>query len=199
MKEQLERDPASGDVWLLDSAPPGSRVERFTRIRRGDISTTRQSPAGLQPPMLWPAGSWASALPLLWLDSRSFAQLRSGQSAALSLELDHPGLPQREELTRLQGERRSAAGLSPGAPLELRLLEAGQSYRCIVNGEAVSLPALRAVDSMLLAEYWFLDDPANPLLLKLSYLPLQEPQLDARGWSAMINAGGGCAVTRIDF
>lgn len=199
LKEQLQRDPGSGELYLLESAPPERRVERVTRIRRGLISTTRQALPGLQPPMLWPDGSWPSSSPLLWLDSAGFAMLRSGQDAPLTLTLPQYGLPQLDELSGLAELRRQAAGLAPDEPLSLQLLQAGASYRCLVNGRAVDLPALRAVDSMLLAEYWFLDDADNPLLLKLSYLPLQSQNEGLTGWAAMVNAGGGCAITRIDF
>lgn len=200
MKEQLQRDSASGELYLLDSAPAASRVERTTRIRRGEVSATREAaPGGFLPPMLWSDGSWGSAGGLLWLDRATFSALRGGGEPQWQVELPGSGLPLAAELADLGKQRRAAAGLDADAPLTLRLLESGAAYRCLVNGAAVDLPALRAVDSMLLAEYWILDDPANPLLLKLSYLPLQEADPAARGWAAMVNAGGGCAITQIDF
>jgi hypothetical protein len=199
MKEQLQRDPASGEIYLLDSAPVAQRVELTTRIRRGDLQVQRQGPPGLLPPMLWPDGAWTSVAGLLWLDGATYSALADGGEPAWDIALPGDGVPLAGQLAPLLEQRRLAAGLAPDEPLTLRVLEARTTYRCLVNGAAVDLPALRCVDSMLLGEYWVLADAENPLLLKLSYLPLQEADPAATGWAAMFNAGGGCAITQIDF
>jgi hypothetical protein len=149
-------------------------------------------------PLFWTNGNWQTDCGLLWVDAGLLAALKAGGAPAW--QVDFPAnVPEGTGLKQVETLRRQAAGLADTAPLTLKLLQAHDSYRCLVNGAVVDLPAVRAMDSLLLAEYWFLDDPANPLLLKMSYLPLQNVDPADSGWAGVINSGGGFAVTEIDF
>jgi hypothetical protein len=77
---------------------------------------------------------------------------------------------------------------------------AGQAnYPCWINGVRSELPALTAVDSIGLAEYWILDDPANPLVLKMSFIPPPIEDAEAALGLGLVETGAGYAITEIDF
>ena len=71
-------------------------------------------------------------------------------------------------------------------------------YPCLVNGERTALKVVRAVDSLGLAEYWILKDGANPLVLKMSFIP-PEGSITGDEPLGLVRAGSGYAVVEIDF
>jgi hypothetical protein len=199
IKEQLEQDKATNQLYLLGSAPQGTKTIQLTRIKRGDLGVSLgAAPPQLLPPMFWTDRNWDAPGGLLWLPSGVLEVLKAGQEPEWPVTFPSTGIPMADQIPGIIDLRRRSVGLDPAMPVKLQLLGPA-GYRCRVNGAAVDLPAIRAIDTLLLAEYWFLDDPANPMLLKLSYLPLQEADPSSAGWAALINAGGGCAVTQIDF
>jgi hypothetical protein len=135
---------------------------------------------------------------LLWVPGSLLTTLKAGGAPQWQVEI-RDDAPDAAGFREVLQQRRTASGVAAQAPLQLKLVQTGAAYRCLVNGAVVDLPAVRAVDSLLLAEYWFLDDPGNALLLKMSYLPLQNPSPAQGGWAGIINSGGGFAVTEIDF
>lgn len=178
-----------------EEATPGRHS--MTRIRRGEITATgiRRSPAIL-PPLYWGDGNLDTASALLWLSAESFAALSEEGSCPLDLLNCGPvDSAAAAELTAAAQELIEAAELGEGAVFTLDLLEPGM-YPCVVNGERVRLSALHARDSLGLAEYWLLDDPGNPLVLKLTYTMGDAGQ---DGGMSFVQKGGGYAITSIDF
>lgn len=110
-----------------------------TQIRRGELRLARQ--AALAPGLL-PLSAWPPGVHKLdgGLLWLSGEQWRSLKSS---------------------GRLRWGAEAAP-----LVVSDPAARYPCVVNGREVLLPALRASDGQ--ADYWILDDPDNPLVLKLS-------------------------------
>lgn len=183
--------------------PPGEEpqyrpgADTKTRIRRGEITAggIRRSKAIL-PPLYWGDGALETDSSLLWLSRESFRQLSSDGGCALDLRYTGPVEGEAAaELTRAID--RLAADAEPGGDPQFSLEDAeAVLYPCVVNGERARLAALYARDSLGLAEYWVLDDPDNPLVLKLTY-GLGDAADDA-GMS-FVQKGGGYAITSIDF
>ncbi|MCC7477756.1 hypothetical protein IT575_04795 [bacterium] len=157
----LAESPEQADAVLDPEAqrPPGLmdfgyKVED-TRIRRGNLAFSGLDSAPMaSPPLFWGDGAWSASGSGIWLSRALLAQLKqSGEAVWQRFEMDTPP--------------------DPGTPeaAKLLLVDGGARYPCVVNGARVMLPALYCRDSLGLAEYWIHDDPANPLLLKLSFLP----------------------------
>ena len=175
-----------------------------TRIRRGDITATGLLAAGtMVPPMFWPEGGFTTDSSLVWLSRSTFNRLK--QNDRVDWRLDFASEPIPAEFAFLNGylARLSGAGgdgedAEWDGALELVVVDAEALYPCVVNGERVQLPALRMTDSLGLAEYWVLNDPRNPLVLKLSFLPPAEGLADDQPLG-LVEAGAGYAVVNLDF
>lgn len=189
--KEAEPDPAT-----LES----SRPREVTRIRRGEVSASLEL-RRFETPLYWGDGSWASDSALLWLAPAAYAELASAGSTTFELGPPAGDDPLRSALHQLIEARRAQYGLGPTDPARLIIRDWVARYPVIVNGQRFNLPALRCTDSIELAEYWILADPANPLLLKLT---LQAPGLDAleqagNPAAALIAQGSGFAVQSIDY
>jgi hypothetical protein len=164
-------DSAGGQASEWWQAPP-EKAEPLTRIRRGEVTVAGLADArAMLSPLLWPDGGFATQSSLLWLSQECYRELAGGGAAQFD---GHCAAEAPAALAALQAsllaERRGQAGLAESDPLRLELVRRA-GYPCQVNGVRLRLPALLARDSAGLAEYWILDDEANPLVLKLSYLP----------------------------
>ncbi len=144
-------DPQPRELMLADF---GHRIEE-TRIRRGELNFSGLDSAAMaSPPLFWGDGPWQASGSGIWLSRALLAQLKqSGQAVWQRFEMYGPPAPANAEAA------------------SLIVIKADAKYPCVVNGARVMLPALYCRDSLGLAEYWIHDDPANPLLLKLSFLP----------------------------
>jgi hypothetical protein len=190
IKEEAQAEPDSAG----DGANNGGTE---TRIRRGEITAygIGASPAIL-PPLYWGNGDLETDSSLLWLSARSFAELSDAGRCAIDLTylgpLDTDAAAEAqaaldELLTATDQD--DDAGFTLEAPVPV-------NYPCVVNGERMRLPAIYVRDSLSFAEYWVLDDSANPLVLKLTYTVSGDEQDDDMSY---IRRGGGYAVTSIDF
>jgi hypothetical protein len=205
----------------------GSRPVDVTAIRRGEVAVLQQAPQ-LAPPLLWTTGDFNAAGGLLWLQPAQYAALKSTGMAPhdLSLPLAHGNTQLAGALNAVVAARAGEYGLAEGAPTQLIVQDWQASYPAYVNGRRADLPALRCTDSVRLAMYWILDDPENPLLLKMTYiapsLAEAEPPVPAvkveggerkvageevlkvvetseDAAEKLINAGGGFAVINLDY
>ena len=175
------------------AAPELTKTVEATRIRRGLIEAQREPSAHrAEPPLFWGDGDWQTQSGLLWLSGAAYAELvdsgRTPWDPAPSAWEDSPAL---SELTRLLAKLRQARGLAEDAPVQLELRERQARYPAYVNGVQVNLPCLTATDSLGLAQYWILADPANPLLLKLTYVTGSgEPAAEGQGGGTTAAASG---------
>ncbi len=185
------------EVPLPEGEEPAPGQENMTRIRRGQITASGigSSPAIL-PPLYWGDGEMHTDSALLWLSAESFDTLGGEGSCPIDLLYSGPAQTAAAvELGDAVDQLVEAAELVEDPAFTLNLLEPGL-YPCVVNGERVRLPALHATDSLGLAEYWVLDDAANPLVLKLTYtLGNAGDEADL----SFVRKGGGYAITSIDF
>ena len=128
------------------------------------------------------------------------AELKENGSTAWDLNCTTSADSERAgELSNLMDSRRRAQGLDDGAVPSLELLEAEGRYIVPVNGEMSQLAAVHARDSFGVAEYWFLDDPDNPLLLKMSFIAAPDASPTQEGILRQLLAGVGFAVTSINY
>jgi len=219
--------------------PPGDEFEARTRIRRGDIQVNGMGTApSYICPLFWDDGDFATESSLLWLSESVFRALKADAVGNIAL-LTSGELPVvlEQELERYLAERYGAQVVENSGAVELHVVDAEAAYPCLVNGERASLPALRVRDSLALAEYWVLDNEHNPLILKLTYLPVPDKlpnvevqttervdreensdvlelyrskseldeninlveELDTDSIAELISAGGGYAITQINF
>jgi hypothetical protein len=147
----LDDSPVDRPVTLNDYG----RLAQRTRIRRSELTFGGLiGSLQLTPPLFWDAGFNGDAGGGLWVSKLLLNQLKSdgGSSAALTMVLGGTTL----------------------SDIKLSVTDANARYPVLVNGARADLPALRCRDSLGLAEYWILDDPANPMLLKLSFIPPDE-------------------------
>jgi len=143
---------------------------QITRVRRGAISVSgMQGARRFENPLFWGDGDWQTDSSLLWLSAQAFAELKSTTSAQFAMAAPAPAAGQPDALAQYTSQLLAAMGAAPDAGPQLWLTSFGASYPCYVNGERSALPALLAMDSLGLAEYWVLDDPDNPLILKVSF------------------------------
>ena len=173
--------------------------EDLTRIRHGDATVHGLTAGdGIAPPLFWPDGDFETASGLLWLPRPLFDALSADGAAPLGVELlsdDETARAFAARLARLRGE---TADSGPG--LELELLDADERYSCWVNGERLLLPALRARDSLSLAEYLILSDRGNPLVLKMSFIPpAAGEEQEAAAEPGLMESGAGYAIVEINF
>ncbi|MCH7472007.1 hypothetical protein IIA79_03540 [bacterium] len=172
-----------------------------TRIRRGNITVHGlNDSAQIISPLFWGDGDWETDSGLLWLSRKAMGELHEHGITRWSLEStgdpgEEPAGSAAEGVAGLLAEH----GLEAGDELALVMQDGPAAYPCYVNGKRVDLWAIRAADSAGLADYWILDDPGNPLVLKMSYKPA--PLADPSGLEAedMFAAGGGFAITEINF
>jgi hypothetical protein len=199
IKEQLDAASASSTTAFRED------LHETTVIRRGDIGVNGiESAAGFCCPLFWDDGSWLSDGSLLWLSRASFAELSDKGVTAWN-----SGCPAETSAPTAFSEYvaalRSAAQLPAGAPIELRVGKWDSSCPAVVNGERMILPCIYAVDNIGLAEYWILDDPANPLIMKMSYLPAAVGSVTPKAAGTALNfgdmaqSGAGYAITEISF
>ena len=184
-RRENEEGPAETDV------PP-------VRIRRGVIDVHGcESGLGMHPLLFWPDGDWSTATGLLWVPRDSFRELKETGGCDWSIDYRVAGETERA----LTGYLEEALPDARRAKPELRLELVGEPamYPCWINGERLALPGLRAVDSQGLADYWILDDPANPLVLKLTFIPPEEESTGGDAELGLIEAGAGYAVVEVDF
>lgn len=144
----------------LDLSDFGRLIQQ-TRIRRGEINFGGlDSSARSAPPLFWGDGPWQAQGSGLWVSRGVYQKLKSSGQADWDLSFEMASVRQQEN------SETPATG-----PAQLVVIGAQARYPCVVNGARVMLPALHCHDSLGMAEYWVLDDPENPLLLKLSFLP----------------------------
>jgi len=194
----VDGDTLSLHYEIKEAVPVDS--DEQTRIRRGEIEVAWLIGGdAFIPPLFWPDGSWETDSGLLWLPSDSFSALADEGNCPWQFSFDDlPPTPAIEEVQARLGQ------LGAGDDTLTLVARAERAfYPCRVNGERASLPAIRARDSRGLMECWVLDDPANPLILKLSFLPPDGDELpppNTVGESlGVIAAGAGYAVVDIDF
>lgn len=178
LEQQAERWPLAADGTEVAGLPLSlpERDGHCTRIRRGRIESRglAAAPSGLNP-LLWGDGDFSTDSSLLWLSRAAFSELKDSESTSFAAGWpDGAAGEGAGELRSYMDELRTAAGLAADAAPQLELTAAGVNYPCYVNGVAVSLPALLARDNLNLANYFILDNPDNPLLLKMSYIPPAE-------------------------
>ncbi|MBN2082658.1 hypothetical protein JW859_10705 [bacterium] len=186
IKERWEPEESSEET----DVPP-------VRIRRGAIDILGcESGLGMHPLLFWPDGDWSTATGLLWVPRASFRELK--EAGACDWALDHRVTGETER--SLAGALEQALPDARRAQPDLRLLVGEPAmYPCWINGERSALPAVRATDSQGLADYWILDDPDNPLVLKLSFVPPETEEEDHGGELGLLEAGAGYAVVEVDF
>jgi hypothetical protein len=192
-------DDALSLHYEIKEAVPEDNDEQ-TRIRRGEIEVTGLIGGdAFIPPLFWPDGDWQTDTGLLWLPRGAFSALTDDGSCPWQFSFDD--LPTTPAIKEVQA-RLQQLGAEDGA-LTLVAKGEGAAYPCRVNGERASLPAVRAEDSRGLMECWILDDPGNPLVLKLSFLPPDGDELPPTTTVGeplgVIAAGSGYAVVDIDF
>jgi hypothetical protein len=170
---------------------PPKRQKPAVRFRRGFFTarSTAASPAVL-PPLLWGDGDFASDGGVLWLPRAVFDELKTGGGVDWDPAFGDAALA--EELQRLYPPQEQEDGAEAPA-VRLELTSRSVQYPVDVNGERTRLMALAATDSLGASEYIILDDPDNPLLLKLSY-----SGEDTAG-GGLLESGAGYAVVSIDF
>ena len=172
-----------------------------TRIRRGDIDVQGfRAGNGITPPLFWPDGNWETGDGLLWLPLAAFARLQESGECAWNIGFN--GNADSEAVSQLAahiGRLRDEARLDDDEVIQLEARGGQASYPCWINGERSELPALQAVDGIGLAEYWILDDPDNPLVLKMNFIPPAIEDGEAAQGLGLIETGAGYAVTEIDF
>ncbi len=181
-----------------EAAAPVSAVQMktidATRIRRGRITAQRLDPVHrIDSPLFWGDGDWETQSGLLWLSPSAYSELKTaGTTAWDPASVLWEDSAAHSELTRLIAARRSALGLGANDAVQLQVA-AEVRYPCIVNGERADLPSLLCRDSLGLAQCWILADEANPMLLKLTYLPQ-----DQAGASQEASAAPGASATEAE-
>ena len=175
--------------------------DRVTRIRRGAIVVSGfRSAQGIHAPLFWGDDDWQTDTALLWVSQAVFAALRDTDSA--EWDPDPTGLREtaqaqaiRERIAELRGQ----AELGAEEPVQLVVTDAEAAYPVKLNGERLQIPAFKAADSLGLAEYWILDDPANPLVLKMGFIPPANGAEDLADSLDLVAAGAGYALAEINF
>jgi len=136
-----------------------------TRIRRGSILVKDLSQAqGLESPLSWGEGGFETSSGLLWISPANYSTL-----------LSQGWIPWQDRALGAGGdatEAEAAPAADSPPPLRLDLIARDAGYPVRVNGALVELPALRLRDSAGRCDYWLLDDPLNPLILKQSLRPV---------------------------
>ena len=182
-------------------APEERDIVSATRIRRGDITVRGvRDGTGITPPLFWPDGDWETGDGLLWLPLAGFTQLR--ESGGCSWNVGFNGNADSDAVLQLNQhiERmRDQVRLAEDEAITLERTAEQVNYPCWINGVRSELPALRAVDSIGLAEYWILDDPRNPLVLKMSFIPPVIEDAEVALGLGLVETGAGYAVIEIDF
>ncbi|MEZ5336736.1 MAG: hypothetical protein R3F46_00595 [bacterium] len=202
IKEEIEKERGGAETFELQEAPAEMRTEFLTRFRRGDaVVEDFSSGRRIASPLFWEDGDFrARDYGLLWVEYGLLAELKENGSAAWDLHCTTSAESERAaELNDLMDSRRRAQGLADGAEPRLELLEAQGRYIVPVNGEMSQLAAVHARDSFGVAEYWFLDDPDNPLLLKMSFIASPDASPNQAGILRQLLAGVGFAVTSINY
>jgi len=200
----LRVDSAGLDVRyeIKERIAQDAKADDAPRIRRGEIHVTGfEDGTGITPPLFWPDGDWTAADGLIWLPRAGYQELI--ETGSCPWQIDYSAGAEDEavaELRRHLNSQSTAEGVTSG---EFHLtLESQDHYPCWVNGERTELPAQRAVDSLGLAEYWILANEANPLLLKMSFIP---PAAEAAASDhaadelGLLEAGIGYAIVEIDY
>lgn len=184
-----------------EKKPPRRKPQPQTTIRRGLITAERK--AGhryILPPLFWQNGDFETPSGLLWLSKHQFSALKLSSQTAWEIGASN-GMAQwaKEEYEQVLRKLQGTAAQPGDSRTVLQVVETSASYPVVVNGARVRLPAIKAHDSLGLAEYWILDDPDNPLVLKLTYISGWAPGTTdgAEGYS--IFSGGGFAVVEINF
>jgi hypothetical protein len=167
-----------------------------TRIRRGLITAQRSdSVHRIDSPLFWGDGDWLTDGGLLWLSAGAYRELKTdGATAWDPASLVWEASAAHSELKRLIEARRLALGLAAEDAVRLEVASEVR-YPCIVNGERADLPALLCRDSLGLAQCWIMADEANPMLLKLTYLPQDQPGAGAPDAGAAGASEGRPAVS----
>jgi hypothetical protein len=144
---------------------------QITRVRRGAIEISgMHSARRFENPLFWGDGDWQTDSSLLWLSAQAYQELKSSTSAQFSMAAPLAAAGQPDALAQYTAQLVAALGAAPDSAPQLWLTSYAVSYPCYVNGERSALPALLAIDNLGLAEYWVLDDPDNPLILKVSFI-----------------------------
>ena len=202
IKEEIEKERGGDQLFELQEAPVELRTEFLTRFRRGDIVVTDMTEGQrISCPLFWGEGDMTAAdYGLLWINPDLLAQLSSAGSCVWDVNC---AANTDEEMARQLGDliaaHRKVAGVAADASVQLELIEAEGRYIVPVNGEMSQLAAVHARDSLGMAEYWFLADPANPLLLKMSFIASPDASPDRDGMTRQMLVGTGFAITSINF
>ncbi len=202
IKEEIEKERGGDELFELQEAPVELRTEFLTRIRRGDIVVSDITQGRrIACPLFWETGDiQARDYGLLWIAPPLLSALK--QSGGCDWELQCAADPDAQigqDLDQLIESRRRGSGLPEDAQPRLELIEEHGRYLVPVNGAMSQLEAVHVRDSYGMAEYWFLDDPDNPLLLKMSFIAIPEASPSEGGIARQLQAGIGFAVTSINF
>lgn len=195
IKEEVPRNP-DGETTTSHRKPILQ-----TTIRRGLISVGRKAGKSyILPPLFWQNGDFNTASGLLWLTRLEFSSLKLNSQTAWDIgALEGIAQWAKADFEQVLGKLQGTAAQPGDSRTVLRVVETSASYPVVVNGARVRLPAIKAHDSLGLAEYWILDDPDNPLVLKLTYISNWAAGGTAGTEGYCIFNGGGFAVVEINF
>lgn len=202
IKEEIEKERGGDELFELNEAPIEMRTEFLTRIRRGDITVPdMQAGQRIASPLFWGDGDFsAEGYGLLWLSPGTLEELATQGSVPWDPQCAaDPQSDMGRELATLIEARRRASGQPGEEQPRLELVQADGRYIVPVNGEMSQLEAVQARDSFGLAEYWFLNDPGNPLLLKMSFIASPDASPSPGGIERQLQTGVGFAITSINY
>ena len=178
------------------------KLKPKTTIRRGFIAARRRSQENyIIAPLFWENGDFDTSSGLLWLTRQQFISLKLTSETAWDIAATN-GMSENTKADyelALSKLNHSGPGTQGASRTVLQIVEDSASYPVVVNGARVRLPAIKATDSLGLAEYWILDNPDNPLVLKLTYISGWATGGTGGAQGYNVFNGGGFAVVEIDF
>jgi hypothetical protein len=202
IKEEIEKERGGEQLFELQEAPLELRTEFLTRIRRGDIKIASiASGMRIACPLFWGEGDFSvSDYGLLWIPDGLLAELSSSGGCDWDLQCTaNTDATVASQVEALIETHRKLSGAAADEPARLELIEAEGRYIVPVNGAMSQLRAVHARDSLGMAEYWFLNDPDNPLLLKMSFIASPDASPASEGMTRQMLAGTGFAITSINY
>lgn len=202
IKEEIEKERGGEQLFELQEAPMELRTEFLTRIRRGDITIADTAKGQrISCPLFWGEGDFsASDYGLLWIPPALLSELSSSGSCDWDLQcIANTDAAVASQIEELISSHRRVSGVAEDLQTRLELIEGEGRYIVPVNGAMSQLRALHARDSLGMAEYWFLNDPDNPLLLKMSFIASPGASPASEGMTRQMLSGTGFAITSINF
>lgn len=202
IKEEIEKQRGGDEMYELQEAPIETRTEYLTRFRRGDaVVDNYQSGRRIACPLFWQDGDFrASDYGLMWIPAGLLETLKDEGSCDWQMDFTTGAKSDMaSELEQLVEARRKGNGIADGTAARLELIREEGRYIVPVNGAMSQLAAVHARDSWGVAEYWFLDDPDNPLLLKMSFIASPDASPAEEGIIRQLQAGIGFAITSLNY